>query len=62
MKRLFRESLQETRGSSLEVLKLWGVPPGGSVGSLEGRDDFIRDIFVSNEIRVQGKTHIFIGT
>jgi hypothetical protein len=62
MERLFRESLQETRGSSPEVIKLWGVPPGGSVRPLGGRDDCIRYIFVLNEIRVQGKTHIFIGT
>jgi hypothetical protein len=40
---------------STEVLKLWGVPPGGQV-------DCMRDIFIVNEIWVQGKIYILIGT
>jgi hypothetical protein len=39
-----------------EVLKLWGAP------LLLGGVDFMRDILILNEIWVQGKIYIFVGT
>jgi hypothetical protein len=52
--------VRETRP---EVLKLWGAPPEGAQLVLcGGRVGCTRDIFLLNEMWIQSKIHILVGT
>jgi hypothetical protein len=55
-----RGLVRETRP---EVLKLWGAPPEGAQLVLwDGRVGCTRDIILLNEMWVQSKIYILVGT